>query len=159
MTEYPSIEMAYITCSCGKLVHYSIKDQKAQLVCGSCHAMYQNAGEKGWKFVGPFIVEEQDEETQQMFYSTVLGEYFEDPMWKRCMELATEYHARCDLYDEMVCSDKGYDGAMPRNEKERRLMNLNALDVRKEIYTIADKEGLDKSVLHKAIIHAARNHK
>lgn len=73
----------------------------------------------------------------------------------RAGELAREYHAACEGYDEMVCSGRSRGEAMPICARELALVNANASRVRREIYDKARVEGIGQDLVRKAISRAS----
>lgn len=96
-----------------------------------------------------------------VFKNEYLQTPFLDPEWDEYLQLAREYHTRCDAYDDMVCTAKstipGSSESVPANEWERRAINMNARDVRDDIEYQASCRGLlDCKKLQQAIVHVAR---
>lgn len=68
-------------------------------------------------------------------------------------DLAEEYHRRIEAYDRTVCTGPiRHGGVMPANDKERVLINRNALAMRRELKERAMHErGIDNHKVVKAI--------
>jgi len=67
-------------------------------------------------------------------------------------ELATRYHTECEAYDRTVCTGPVLeDGIMPANPHEMALINRNAHAVRKIIEEDAQREGIGREELSRAI--------
>lgn len=47
--------------------------------------------------------------------------------------LAAEYHRRCDEYDRQVCTGTRHGDPFPITDNERRLVNLNAREVKQDM--------------------------
>ncbi len=70
----------------------------------------------------------------------------------RLHELATRYHTACEAYDQTVCTGPmGQDGIMPANPHEMALINRNAHGVRKSLEEEAQREGIGREELARAI--------
>ena len=70
----------------------------------------------------------------------------------RLHELATRYHTECEAYDQTVCTGPiGQDGIMPANPNEMALINRNAHAVRKSLEEEAQREGIGREELSRAI--------
>ena len=66
------------------------------------------------------------EENLNHFYSEYLGHFKCSEKETRLMEIAEEYHSRCDNYDSIVCSRTTKGEPIPRNAREFALINKNA---------------------------------
>ena len=42
-------------------------------------------------------------------------------------DAAVDYHVQCEKYDRTICTAMGKDGALPANNRERMLVEKNAL--------------------------------
>jgi len=70
----------------------------------------------------------------------------------RLHELATRYHTECEAYDRTVCTGStGQDGIMPATPREMGLINRNAHAVRKSLEEEAQREGIWREELARAI--------
>ena len=68
-------------------------------------------------------------------------------------DLAMEYHRRCEAYDRTVCSDRRGGVAVPSTSEQSRLVNDNAIRIRREI---AQREFIDEGDLRQAIKDTVR---
>lgn len=66
----------------------------------------------------------------------------------RLHELATRYHTECESYDQTVCTGHGI---IPANQREMALINRNARAVRKSLEEEAQREGIGREELSRAI--------
>jgi len=70
----------------------------------------------------------------------------------RLHELATRYHTECEAYDRTVCTGPvGQDGILPANPRELGMINRNAHAVRKGLEEEAQREGIGREELARAI--------
>jgi len=71
---------------------------------------------------------------------------------RRLYELASWYHADCELYDRIVCTGPVIDGSiMPNGYEELALVGRNALEVRRWIDIEARRDGFTKDEVSQAI--------
>ncbi len=71
---------------------------------------------------------------------------------QRLHELATRYHVECETYDRTVCTGPiREDSIMPATPHEMALINRNAHAVRKRIEEEAQREGIGREELARAI--------
>ena len=76
---------------------------------------------------------------------------------RRLYELAKQYHEETEAYDQTVCSGRTERGiAMPINAYEHRLINRNALKMRKRL--LDDNPDIGREELHRAISRYAVIH-
>jgi len=70
----------------------------------------------------------------------------------RLHQLATRYHTECEAYDQTVCTGPtGRDGIMPATPHEMALINRNAHAVRKSLEEEAQRKGIGREELSRAI--------
>lgn len=84
-------------------------------------------------------------------FSALLYEYF-TPTEKdsRLYELAKQYHAETEAYDQFVCTSRNERGiAIPVNSYELRLINRNALKIRERL--LKDNPDIARTELNRAI--------
>ena len=71
---------------------------------------------------------------------------------QRLHELATRYHVECEAYDQTVCTGSmGQDGIMPATPHEMALINRNAHAVRNRLAEEAQRVGIGREELTRAI--------
>ena len=76
------------------------------------------------------------------------------PTWRdnRLHELATRYYTECEAYDQTVCTvPMGQGGIKPTSPHEMALSNRNARAVRKRLEEEAQREGIWREELGRAI--------
>lgn len=84
-----------------------------------------------------------------------LNQYLSDPLCDpemRCLhELASEYHRRCEAFDKTACTGIRSGVAIPSNREEAGAINRHALSVLNEIIEKGIREGLEISMIKRAI--------
>lgn len=71
-----------------------------------------------------------------------------DPHEQRLLELAIEYHRRCDAYDGTVCTGRYKGEIVPATAEERRASEHCAIQTRKELIA---RSGITEQEFHKAM--------
>lgn len=72
-------------------------------------------------------------------------------------ELATEYHQETEAYAQKVCTGKTDEGvAVPMTADQRRLININALEVHRVKLIQVRELGFTNKDFWQAVVNAAR---
>ncbi len=85
-------------------------------------------------------------------FNPALGFFITNDRDEKLDEYALRYHMEVELYDNSVCSNKViWGGIMPTNDRERSLINRNAINVRNCIISEAEKDGFSADEVQRAI--------
>lgn len=119
----------------GKLFQYN------QLIPASTNSIMNRA-----KAIGPIAVS-MDEGLQERIYNATCSEFLQTPTLAQqhdaiLWDFAREYYRRTEEYDLTICSGRsGPDGVMPATPDEMRLINRNAIQVRKDLDQQVQRKG------------------
>ena len=84
------------------------------------------------------------------FSALLYGDFTPAEKDRRLYELAKQYHAEAEAYDQSVCIGRNERSiAMPVNSYELRLINRNALKIRERL--LKDNPDITRTELNRAI--------